>query len=105
MQTTKYEHVIFYLDVTGSLVKRKDVTKAVIQFIKEKSNLNPLTRYGLMYFMEGGHPEYVDDDDTDVLVKKISEDWKEKESKDNFLENGLFYCLSVSSSKIYGTCW
>ena len=52
-----------------------------------------------MYFKEGGHPEYVDDDDSDVLVKKISEDWKEKESKDNFLENGLFYCLSVVAQK------
>lgn len=99
MQTTKYEHVIFYLDVTGTLVKRKDVTKAVIQFIKEKSTLNPLTKYGLMYFKEGGFPEYVDDDDSDVLVKKISEDWKDKESKENFLENGLFYCLSVVAQK------
>jgi hypothetical protein len=95
VQTTKFEHVIFYLDVTGSQVKRKDVTKAVIQFMKEKSSFNPLTKYGLMYFKEGGHPEYVDDDDPDVLVKKINEDWKDKESKENFLENGLFYCLSV----------
>jgi len=95
VQTTKYEHVIFYLDVTGSHVKRKDVTKAVIQFIKEKSKINPLTQYGLMYFKEGGHPEYVDEKDTDILVKKISEDWKDKESNENFLENGLFYCLSV----------
>ena len=94
LQTTKYEHIIFYLDVTGSHVKRKDVTKAVILFIKEKSNLNPLTKYGLLYFKTGGYPEYVDEDDSNVLVKKITEDWKDKESTENFLENGLFYCLS-----------
>ncbi len=99
MQTTKYEHIIFYLDVTGNLVKRKDVTKAVIQFIKEKSKMNPLTKYGLMYFKEGGHPEYADEEDTDILVKQISEDWNNKESRDNYLENGLFYCLSVIAQK------
>ncbi|MBN2155977.1 MAG: hypothetical protein JW776_08040 [Candidatus Lokiarchaeota archaeon] len=99
MQTTKYEHVIFYLDVTGSHVKRKDVTKAVIQFIKEKSHLNPLTKYGLMYFKAGGYPEYIDEDDSDLIVKKINDDWKDKESAENFLENGLFYCLSVVAQK------
>jgi len=105
LQTTKYENIIFYLDITGTSksIKRKEISKALEKFILEKKKINPLTVFGLLIFKEGGVPDFLACcDDPDQIVKKISDEWNARDMKESFLENGLFFCLShVSNQAIH----
>lgn len=100
LQSTKFEIILIYLDITGKTIKKKDLTKIIKKFIESKKKKNPLSKFGLLFFKEGGHPDFLEDvDDTSLLIKKISDEWNTREVSESFLENGLFYCLSYIASK------
>lgn len=100
LQSTKFEIILIYLDLISSkTIKKKELTKIIKKFIDSKKKKNPLSRFGLLFFKEGGSPEFKGDfDDTSKLIKKISNEWNSREVGESFLENGLFYCLSHIAS-------
>ena len=100
MQSQKFENIIFYLDLTGKLIKKKELSKIVSNFLKVKSSKNPLSNFGLLLFKEDGSPDFISDTkDMGVIVKKIDNDWKNRQVEASFLENGLMYCLSNLASQ------
>jgi len=73
LQSTKFEIILIYLDITGKTIKKKDLTKIIKKFIESKKKKNPLSKFGLLFFKEGGYPDFLEDtDDTNQLIKKIS---------------------------------
>lgn len=100
MSSKKYENIIFYLDIVGDLLKKKDITKLLVNFIKIKKEKNPQTKFGIMLVNSEGSPDYLGDQtDPDPLIKKIEEEWKSRETKESFMENGLFFALSQIAGK------
>jgi hypothetical protein len=98
--TTRYENIIFYMDISGTTLKRKELTKCIITYIKVKKEKNPLTNFGILFFKENGTPDLlVDQSDSQSIIKKIDEEWQERNTQQNFLENGLFLCLSHIAEK------
>lgn len=93
------ENIMIYLDMTGDLIPRKKIAKAVEKFAEEKRKINPDTSFGIVLFEEDGNPHAIDDiSDIKELADVINKSWKSR-NKQSFLENGLMYCLSVLAEK------
>lgn len=100
MLNRKFENIIFYLDIVGDILKKKDITKLLINFIKIKKEKNPQTKFGIMLVTGEGAPDYLGDQtDPEPLIKKIEDEWKSRETKESFMENGLFFALSQIAGK------
>lgn len=98
MQAAKYENIIFYLDITDGTVKKKEIVKVIVNFIKTKKKSNPLTLFGVLIIKDDKSPSFISNvGEAEEIIKKIEIDWKERNTDESFLENGLFYCLSQIS--------
>ncbi|MCP4763960.1 MAG: hypothetical protein GY870_19465 [archaeon] len=100
MLSGKHENIIFYINIVGKAIKRKELTKCLANFIKEKKKKNPLTNFGMLIFKEGGIPDFVaEGDPKEIIIKKLEKEWKNLETTESLFENGLMYCLSYIASK------
>lgn len=90
-----YEDIFFYLDLTKDILKKKEIQKALKQFILEKNKTNIKGHYGLLIFQEEGNPIFITDKkDSTIIENAIEENWKSRPKKQSFFENGLFYIFS-----------
>ncbi len=101
MNSSTKEDIIFYLDLTKDLLKKKDILKAIKFYIDEKNKENIKSRYGVLIFQEEGNPTFITDKkDSDIISKAIEENWKTRSKTTSFFENGLFYILSYISETV-----
>jgi len=99
--SSPYEDVFFYLDLTKDILKKKEVIKAVKEYIIEKTKVNIKGHYGLLIFQEEGNPIFITDKkDSSIIEKAIEENWKSRPKKQSFFENGLFYIFSYIAETI-----
>ena len=69
--------------------------KGINAFIKEKSNFNTFTSYGLIIFQDDSSLITIyDEKDSDKLLDELDEKWETREKHKSFLENGLFEILA-----------
>ncbi len=96
------EDIIFYLDLTEKKFNKKDLVKAISDFVRQKQPLNPTGTYGLFVFETGKTPSFTSDLSGSKEIEDIIEkEWKAREVEESFFENGLFFCLShIASSFI-----
>ncbi len=96
-----YEDVFIYLDLTKDILKKKDVVKAIMAYIKEKNKSNLKGHYGILIFQEEGNPVFITDKkDSKIIAKVIDENWKSRPKKESFFENGLFYIFSFIAETV-----
>ena len=96
---TELENLIIYLDLINESLNKRDLTKVVESFIHEKLKKNPLSIFSVFYFTDADEPDNsADFSDPKELIKFIDENWKHREQKESYFENGLFYCLSTFAS-------
>jgi hypothetical protein len=99
--TISYEDVFFYLDLTKDALKKKDVIKAIHDYIAEKNKVNVKGHYGVLIFQEEGNPVFITDKkDSDIIAKAIEENWKSRPKSESFFENGLFYIFSFIAESV-----
>ncbi|MFX0059121.1 MAG: hypothetical protein ACFE85_05195 [Candidatus Hodarchaeota archaeon] len=99
--SVSYEDVFFYLDLTKEILKKKDLIKAIKNYIAEKNKTNIKGHYGLLIFQEEGNPIFITGKkDSNIIVNAIEENWKTRPKKQSFFENGLFYCFSYIAETI-----
>jgi rubrerythrin len=100
--TMIYEDVFFYLDLTKSLLKKKDLIKVIKRYISEKNKMNINGHYGLLIFQqEEGNPVFIiDKKGSGIIENAIEENWKSRPKKQSFFENGLFYIFSYIAEMI-----
>jgi len=102
MQTKKYENLIFYLDLSGSFLKKKDLIKNLTLFIDEKKKRNQNTKFNILFINKDGTPNFLEesnDNSESSLLEKFEKEWNDKERPQSFLENGLFFALSYIAEK------
>ncbi|MFX1557049.1 MAG: zinc ribbon domain-containing protein [Promethearchaeota archaeon] len=96
-----YEDVFFYLDLTKEILKKKDLIKAIKNYIAEKNKINLKGHYGLLIFQEEGDPIFITGKkDSNIITNAIEENWKTRPKKQSFFENGLFYCFSYIAETV-----
>jgi hypothetical protein len=89
------EEFIFYIDLVSDFLKKKTLMKGLNTFIKEKSNFNTFTSYGLVIFQDDSSLITVyDEKDSDKLLDELDDKWETREKTNSFLENGLFEILA-----------
>ncbi|MHA1645935.1 MAG: hypothetical protein ACTSVU_03130 [Promethearchaeota archaeon] len=89
------EKIIIYLDLTSTVLNKKDLIKGIESFIKAKLTRNPHQDFSIFYFDENNNPIFHDNLNSSKVIKKIlQEAWKSRAISENYFENGLFYCLS-----------
>jgi hypothetical protein len=89
------EDIIFYLDLTEKKFNKKDLIKALSDFIRQKQPLNPTGTYGLFVFESGKTPSFTSDlNGPKEIEDLIDKEWKAREMEESYFENGLFFCLS-----------
>jgi len=99
--SSTYEDIFFYLDLTKEVLKKKEIQKAVKQYISEKNKTNIKGHYGLLMFQEEGNPIFITGKkDSSVIENAIEENWKSRPRKQSFFENGLFYIFSYIAETI-----
>ncbi len=93
------EDVIFYLDLTEKKFNKKDLVKALSDFVRQKQPLNPTGTYGLFVFETGKTPSFtLDLSGAKEIEDIIEKEWKARETEESYFENGLFFCLSHIAS-------
>jgi hypothetical protein len=96
-----YEEIFFFLDLTKHILKKKDIIKAIKNFIQEKNKININGHYGILMFTEDGNPIFIKDKkDAEILTKSIDENWERRTKELSFFENGLFYIFSYIAETI-----
>ena len=89
------EEFIFYIDLVSDFLKKKTLIKGINAFIKERSNFNTFTSYGLVIFQDDSSLITVyDEKDPDKLLDELDDKWETREKNKSFLENGLFEILA-----------
>lgn len=90
------EEVIFYIDLLGTDIRKRKLTKAVNKFIEKKNKYNSSqTSFGIILFLEKENPVTVyDTNDSDHIIDIIKDSWKQREQEQSRFENGLFEILS-----------
>ncbi|MFX0031319.1 MAG: hypothetical protein ACFE8E_02115 [Candidatus Hodarchaeota archaeon] len=98
---TYYEDVFFYLDLTKDFIRKKELIKAIKNFIYEKNKSNIKGHYGLLIFQEEGNPVFIiEKKDSNIIANAIEENWKSRPRKKSFFENGLFYIFSYFAETV-----
>ena len=98
---TYYEDVIFYLDLTKDIIRKKELIKAIKTYIYEKHKSNIKGHYGLLIFQEEGNPIFIiEKKDSNIIANAIEENWKSRPRKKSFFENGLFYIFSYIAETV-----
>jgi len=93
--TINSEEFIFYVDLITDFLKKRSLIKGISGFIKEKEKYNSISSYGVILFQEKGAPITVYDEQViDPVIEVINDKWDERETKQSYLENGLFEILS-----------
>jgi rubrerythrin len=100
MEKTLPESIIFYLDIFGKLLSKRNIVKNLEMYAKEKLAKNPLSEFSVFYYKEHAEP-FLSNDNTDIeeISKVIEEDWKHRDKQESHFENGLFFCLSALAAK------
>lgn len=104
--TNQPESIIFFLDIMGDLLSKKDLSKNLEIFMKEKQLKNPQTMFTLFYFIEDPNtnnqdPIYSEDiKEPKDIARCIEEKWKLRRKTESFFENGLFFCVSKLAEKV-----
>ncbi len=89
------EEFIFYIDLIANFLKKKQLTKAISSFIKEKEKFNALTSYGVVLFQKDENPVNTYDlKDIDEVINIINDAWETRETEKSYLENGLYEILA-----------
>jgi len=89
------EEFIFYIDLTTDFLKKKNLSKSISSFIKDKEKFNTLSSYGILLFQEDDNPITVyDAKDFEALSDVIDEKWETRETEKSLFENGLFEILA-----------
>lgn len=97
--STRDEDIIFYLDLTERKFNKRDLEKAISDFVRQKQPLNPTGTFGLFVFETGKTPSFTADLSGPKEIEDLIErEWKARETEESFLENGLFFCLSHIAS-------
>ncbi|UCD01677.1 MAG: hypothetical protein JSV23_01235 [Promethearchaeota archaeon] len=95
------EDIYFYFDLTKELLKKKELVKAIKYYIEEKNKVNVKGHYSLLVFQEEGNPIFITDKkDSEIIVKSIEENWKNRPKEQSFFENGLFYIFSYIAETV-----
>ena len=93
--TINSEEFIFYIDLVTEFLKKKPLIKGISGFVKEKEKYNSLSSYGVLLFQEKGAPITTYDEKViDPIIETINDNWDNRETKQSYLENGLFEILS-----------
>ncbi|NVM38638.1 MAG: VWA domain-containing protein, partial [Candidatus Lokiarchaeota archaeon] len=93
--TINSEEFIFYIDLISDFLKKKQLMKALSNFIKEKDKFNELASYGIVLFQKEENPVNVYDlKDAESLLKTIENEWETREDEHSYLENGLYEILA-----------
>ena len=96
-----YSDVFFYLDLTKSFLKMKDIIKSIKDYIVEKNKINVKGHYGILIFQEEGNPIFITDKkDSEIISKAIEENWKNRAKETSYFENGLFYIFSYIAETV-----
>ncbi len=99
--TITYEDVFFYIDLLKETLKKKDIIKAIEEYIAEKNKVNIKGHYGVLIFQEEGNPVFITDKkDASIIAKAIEENWKSRPKSESFFENGLFYIFSFIAESV-----
>ena len=99
-EQNKPENIIIYLDLMAEIISRKELNKAIENFLKEKLKKNPQTVFSLFYFTETKDPFNSEEtSDLKAFLKGLEQNWKQRTKKESFFENGLFYCVSTLAAK------
>ena len=89
------EEFIFYIDLITDFIKKKNIIKAIGNFIREKAKFNTLSSYGLLIFQKDDNPVTLyEETDFETISELINEKWETKETERSFFENGLFEILA-----------
>jgi len=89
------EEFIFYIDLITDFIKKKNIIKAIGNFIREKTKFNTLSSYGLLIFQKDDNPVTLyEETDFETISELINEKWETKETERSFFENGLFEILA-----------
>ncbi|MFX1328892.1 MAG: hypothetical protein ACFE91_12260 [Promethearchaeota archaeon] len=89
------EEFIFYIDLISNFLKKKQLTKAISSFIKEKEKFNVLTSYGVVLFQKDENPINIYDlKDVEEVINTINDAWETRETEKSYLENGLYEILA-----------
>ncbi len=89
------EEFIFYIDLTTEFLKKKNLSKSISSFIKDKEKFNTLSSYGILLFQEDDNPiTLYDAKDFEALSDVIDEKWETRETEKSLFENGLFEILA-----------
>jgi hypothetical protein len=100
-EQNKPENIIIYLDLIGENINKKDLTKSLDFFMKEKLKKNPRSVFSLFYFTETDEPYNSPDfSDSKEIIKILDQNWKRREQKESNFENGLFYCISTFAPRV-----
>jgi hypothetical protein len=93
--TINSEEFIFYLDLEGEFIKKKNIIKSINNFIKEKEKFNSATSYGVILFQSDDNPiTTYNEKDSEEISNIINEKWESREKSQSYFENGLFEALS-----------
>jgi len=89
------EEFIFYIDLTTEFLKKKNLSKCISSFIKDKEKFNTLSSYGILLFQEDDNPVTVyNAKDFEALSDIIDEKWETRDTEKSLFENGLFEILA-----------
>ena len=89
------EEFIFYIDLTTDFIKKKNLSKSIGSFIKDKEKFNTLSSYGALLFQEDDNPITIyDAKEFEAISDVIDEKWETRETEKSLFENGLFEILA-----------
>ncbi|MHA1646253.1 MAG: hypothetical protein ACTSVU_09115 [Promethearchaeota archaeon] len=90
------EIIIFFIDLSGKILSKKDLIKNFVQFAKEKQKKIPDSTFRFFFYKKGDVPFLTEETkDLKELEEQIKNNWEFREIGTSFFENGLFYCLST----------
>ncbi|MFX0072676.1 MAG: hypothetical protein ACFFAO_16450 [Candidatus Hermodarchaeota archaeon] len=88
------EEVIFYIDLTTEIIKKKTLIRIIHDFIKNKKKISD-SSFGIVLFQEEDNPVWLyDEKDANLITKIIDEKWDNRPKNQSYIENGLFEILS-----------
>ena len=94
------EEFIFYIDLTTDFMKKKNLSKSIGSFIKDKEKFNTLSSYGVLLFQEDDNPVTIyDAKEFEAISDIIDEKWETRETEKSLFENGLFEILAYIFKK------
>ncbi|MBD3212827.1 MAG: hypothetical protein GF311_09485 [Candidatus Lokiarchaeota archaeon] len=88
------EEIIFYLDLSTEFLKRKNVIKAIDDFIENKAEISKNISYGLVLFKKGKEIFSLYNKSAERIIDTIEDIWDEREEDESYFENGLYEILA-----------